>query len=484
MRRAFSTSLVAFCFCLATGTFLGCSNNNTNNGIDQGIGDLAGDASANQDGSNCLFTGKTCSTSSQCCSGSCDPTMHVCMLAQCGMGGAPCGTAADCCGTACVGGTCSTNMKCVSDNQACTSSGECCSTICGSNGMCTPLNTQCKTTGNACSNGTECCNQTCTNGQCAPTTSVSYCTQVGDLCTKNADCCTDVCTIASGAAAGTCAQLPSASCTLDGELCSGCGVCCSHFCGPFNNGPAICQPASGCRVQGDLCTQDSDCCGGDPNAMLPGSGLIKCVKDPMYPQIGTCGTPMASNCPPNDPSCSNSCDPEGNVCHMTTTPVCQGGTTNVRNDCCACISGKECCKPDAVGIPRCNALTTCVMPGGTCAFSGDCCNGLPCVPDQSGTLRCGAGCMMTGNTCTTNADCCNGLQCVTPPGSLQGTCGGVIPPPVDGGAPDGPAPICLSYGQACTAGGTPCCNSIQCSNMQGTACTASDASCACFQVIP
>jgi hypothetical protein len=427
----------------------------------------------------CQGAGAACTDGTQCCSGLCDPNAHACTEMNCGQAGATCTTAADCCGLACTNKAC--GGKCTSDNQPCTANGDCCSTICGTNGMCTPLNTTCKTAGNNCSNGSECCSSVCNAaGQCAVPSAVSYCVQVGDLCKHNEDCCTGVCTLASGQTVGTCSAI-STSCQVDGTLCNGCGACCSRFCGPFApGGPAICQPASGCHVQGDLCHQDSDCCGGDPKSGLPGAGLIKCNPDPTYGGvIGTCGNPMASNCPPNTPTCKNSCDPEGNVCHQTNTVVCQGGTTNVRNDCCACVSGKDCCQPDKTGIPRCNALTACVMPGGSCSFSGECCNGLPCVPDSTGALHCGAMCHMSGQTCTTNADCCTGLVCTVPPGSLSGTCG----TPTQGGSTDMATSMCAQYGQTCSTT-IPCCNSVPCTATGGGACTASSPSCSCFSPIP
>jgi hypothetical protein len=88
--------------------------------------------------------------------------------------------------------------------------------------------------------------------------------------------------------------------------------------------------------------------------------------------------------------------------------------------------------------------------------------------------------------CTANADCCAGLPCVALPGSIQGTCTAVTPPPGTTGGGDagtassdaGPtdaattsAPdsgyandggyACALYGQSCAA--LPCC--------AGTACT-------------
>jgi len=415
----------------------------------------------------------------------------------CGQTGASCQTAADCCGLSCLAGLCGT-AACLSDGTTCTSGGQCCSTQCGAGGTCSALNPSCKTAGNACLNDAECCNRTCdAKHQCASPGAVSYCAQTGDICRGDGECCTGVCAKAAGALAGTCASI-STSCQIDGTVCNGCGSCCSHFCGPFGaGGPNICQPASGCHVQGDLCRKDSDCCGGDVSSGLPGAGLIKCEPDPVYgARIGTCGNPSANNCPSGSTTCKNACSPEGNVCHYKQTLVCGGDLTNVRNVCCDCISGKECCQPDATGIPRCNALAACVPSGGNCAFSGECCNQQPCLPDPvTGKLTCGSTCSPAGGACTTNGDCCTGMVCQATPGTLVGACTIPVPPPTpdagvsvtpDAGASVGPdagpsvdvPPICAYFGQGCSVA-VPCCGST-CSNTDGLACTATDVNCICF----
>jgi hypothetical protein len=187
---------------------------------------------------------------------------------------------------------------------------------------------------------------------------------------------------------------------------------------------------------------------------------------------------MASNCPSGVQTCKNSCDPEGNVCHYKNTIACQGGTTNVRNDCCGCISGKDCCVPDSDGIPRCNTLSQCVPANGACSYAGDCCSG-PCVPDATGALHCAAACVAAGAECTTNADCCTGLACFVPPGALAGTCGNPSGGSGgnDGGASD--APVCATYGQACTTDAS-CCNGVQCtSSVDFTACNGRTG-CTCY----
>lgn len=523
--RRLGLVVLAASFVMAVGAVPGCDCSNGSmssfdfsSGGDLSVGDLAGVDAAVGDaavgdggggdggGASCGGAGVSCAHDAECCSNLCDPSSHVCVLTRCGQVGAACASAKDCCGLACVGSQCASAM-CISDGQPCTSGASCCSTICGVNGTCTPLNTMCSTAGNECAMDGDCCSGSClgvagidggTIRQCAAPSQVSYCTQVGDICSLDADCCTGVCNLV-GASVGVCAAI-STSCSVDGTTCNGCGTCCSHFCGPFGSaGSSICQPASGCHVQGDTCRTSGDCCGGDAASGLPGAGLVACTPDPTYPtKIGTCSKPNKTNCPPGTPGCNNTCDPAGDVCHLNPTPVCAGGTTNVRDDCCACISTKSCCQPDKVGIPRCNLVGACVPAGGNCSFNGDCCNGLPCVPDATGALHCGSMCVPQGGFCTTNADCCIGLNCIVPPGSIQGACDNLTPPPdmgppvdlashdlagADLKAPPDLAQVCAQYGQACSTT-QKCCDAVQCTNTSFQPCGPTDTNCSCFSPIP
>jgi hypothetical protein len=175
-------------------------------------------------------------------------------------------------------------------------------------------------------------------------------------------------------------------------------------------------------VNGDLCRKNSDCCGADGTG-LPGEGNVTCEIE-QGKQVGICRNPL-------------SCDPQGDVCHYKDY-VC--GSSSARNNCCAGVGNSGVCQLDALGVPRCNGLgTTCRFAGETCASAADCCDGVPCVPDSSGTLRClehpdgGTSCVPQGGGCTINADCCVGSACVTPIGSTQGTCSVPPPPPGTGG---------------------------------------------------
>ena len=313
----------------------GCNHNT-------GVGDMLGtDTDGGEDmtavvpvDGGCFTGGNACSVNTECCSGVCDPAMHICTVAACAANGSTCVNPTDCCGLNCAGGTCS-SMACVSDNQPCTAGGNsCCSQQCD-NGTCKPLNATCSTAGNACTTDANCCSGKCnpTSMTCEAPSTVSYCTQPGDICFHNAECCTGVCTIASGATAGTCATITT-PCRVDGLTCDGCGGCCSSYCAPFGTGTTkICQPASGCHVLGDLCTKNTDCCGGDEPNGLPGSGLVICVPDPAHPSIGTCSMANPNNCVNKEPTCKNTCQPEGDVCHYLGNGGCS--SNSFPNNCCS-----------------------------------------------------------------------------------------------------------------------------------------------------
>jgi hypothetical protein len=292
---------------------------------------------------------------------------------------------------------------------------------------------------------------------------------------------------------------------VDGTVCSSCGTCCSRLCAPYGpTGIDICQPAEGCRIDGDLCRQDSDCCGAAGTG-LPGDGNVTCQKSSPDAPVGICRNPM-------------SCNPEGDVCHYMNYSGC--GTSSARNDCCAAPGNSGVCQLDALGVPRCYGFGDSCRDGGeTCAFSGDCCGGVPCIPDQTGQLRCltisddggvtgdggpidaGPACSPPGGKCTIAADCCPGSPCTMLPGSVQGTC--ESPPVNDGGgsgdggsagdggsggdggnsSDGGSGGACSLFGQACSAT-QPCCNYIPC-NVTGTSpptpCPSSQTSgCTCF----
>lgn len=411
-----------------------------------------------------------CASSAECCTANCANSVCAAPVAgDCGVPDTACTAGTDCCTGSCIGGKCSSKL-CVSDNQPCGKNEDCCGGTCSPDGngggICKPLNTTCKTTGNSCKTGTDCCSKLCNNGLCAK---VAFCTQVGDACGANADCCGGNCVKQAGATLGVCGGAVSApgatQCSPKGSVCGtstttppDCGgTCCSRVCAPTGAAPGfmICQPPSGCSPTGELCRADSDCCGwsGSPQ---PLNGPVSCSKSSPTQEFGRCDNGTAcrepgSICKPSNESCSA----ENNCCEPNNAPKDVNCNKNP----------EDCCRKDALGIPRClMTYTTCAAPvpaGTTCATSADCC-GSPCVNN-----KCGGTCVQAPGECTTHADCCSGLSCIIPTGATKGTCGTNTPTPTtDAGTPTTdsgtPSPTCSLYGQTCAVDGD-CCDGVPCS---------------------
>ena len=395
-------------------------------------GGAPSDASLSTDGfgggdSGCVTLGSACTTSGECCFGTC--LNGSCAYPPCGQTGQGCTTGGQCCSQTCTGGACASISTCGTLGLNCTTSSQCCSGNCASNGTCQPS---------------------------------SFCSQTGDICAAGSECCSGTCTIPSGQSVGTCASAtPGGNCTaVDGQLCmavssldGGCGGnCCSRACGPWGpTGINICQPATGCHVENDTCTSDSECCGSQAliDAGLPTSGkAVTCVN-------GYCTKHMG-------------CTPNGDVCKLPAT------SCNANQDCCSGLgNSKSPCKQDNVGVPRC-ANVDCGDGGTACATSADCCNGLPCVPNpvDGGDLFVCANtlCVPSCAGCTTSADCCPGFSCIS---GICDPCGGSNPDgggPGDGGTvgdagklPDGGT--CSLFGQLCDKdAGVACCAGLSCSS--------------------
>ncbi|HET6984625.1 MAG TPA: hypothetical protein VFI53_20945 [Myxococcaceae bacterium] len=173
--------------------------------------------------------------------------------------------------------------------------------------------------------------------------------------------------------------------------------------------------------------------------------------------------------------CDNgqSCNPTGNICGAPVLP--DGGHINASQNCCNDFSaGKDVCKLDSSGIPRCFGGASaqcptgytgqpgcCIAAGNECQFKDQCCGGSPCVPGQDGKLRCAtaSSCKTAGTTCDPQAnDCCSGTTCgrtdtgyacQTPPA------GGTDAGTPDAGTPD--AGVCNANGATCSTN-TDCCS--------------------------
>jgi hypothetical protein len=499
MKRLFGLSFTLIVGLAATHIFAGCGSEDdtiTPGTDDASTSDGGGggqadafidtilDGASRADAPECKPAGQECASSTDCCSANCDTTTKKCVTplptSTCKLAGAACGNSTECCSTSCIGGTCA-SKQCVADNGACAQGAECCGGTCAPNGTgggaCKPLSTTCKTAGNPCGAAGDCCSKLCNNGVCS--SDVGFCTQKTELCANNADCCGGNCVKASGAALGTCGDSVTApgtgNCEVKGTVCAttgqtvpNCGgSCCTKICATSGaaSGFLVCQPAGGCAPTGEICRADSDCCGwsGSPayTNYPPGSNTntVTCAKSSPGQEFGRCDLGNVCSqagviCKPNDQACS-----AANVCCR---PNGEGVTANYCNS-----TPENCCKKDALGIPRCllNKIDCASPPaaGSSCVTSADCC-GNPCINNS-----CLATCVQVNQTCTSHADCCAGVQCVIATGAKAGLCGGTLSTdgttvnPTTGGGP-GPAPTsCSLYGQTCTQT-SECCDGVPCTS--------------------
>ncbi|MDB4942083.1 MAG: hypothetical protein JWP97_1617 [Labilithrix sp.] len=471
----------------AAGIVAGCGSDSDPEapGAPDGASAEAGDASADgfvdaitNDGSidaaECKIVGQACTSAVDCCSAACGTdggTAGVCEppSGNCHLPGDTCASGTECCTGSCVSGACS-SKQCVPDKPTagtCFKDADCCSGICKPDGtgagLCASVNpgSACRTTGNPCGTSSECCSNLCSGGLCSD--AVSFCTQKGDICAADSECCTGNCLKAAGAGTGTCGDATgggASNCSPSGTVCqagssttagSQCEVsCCSRSCGPYGglSGFKVCQPPSGCRPTGEVCRIDADCCGA-PGSPEPTGGMANHCSKAAGAEFGRCDN-------------GNGCREPGSICKVGGSDSC-----SAENNCCETLnqpSGNcnnnpaNCCRQDALGIPRCLVayVGDCSTPppaGSTCATSADCC-GNPCI----GNKCAGATCVPKGSECTSSADCCPGVSCSFPSGGGKGTCGGTTTT-ADAGTPGN----CALYGQTCGETAD-CCNGVPCTS--------------------
>jgi len=404
----------------------------------------------------CVQPGAACASGRPCCSGICDGT--VCTDPTfCQANGESCSTDTDCCLNNCVNGTCSDKL-CTDVGHSCTSGNDCCTGTC-TGGTCASLpGGSCKVTGQSCATGPECCSTNCQSGFCAK---AYYCQPVGDVCRSNDECCGHACTANNDGGVGRCASVSGGGgggCDQAGEPCSSGGsTCCSRICIDPGSGVTVCQAAEGCRLTGTWCTDDQSCCGGGTNP----NGSVHCG--------GDAGPGRCDN--------GQSCNPTGNICGARVLP--DGGHINASENCCNDFSvGKDVCKLDSSGIPRCFGGASarcptgytgqpgcCIAAGQECQFKDQCCGGAPCVPGSNGKLVCTvASCTPVGATCSpSSSTCCSGTECrATESGAFA--CQNIPVQVGDAGTPDGGSPdagssdagVCKANGTTCTRGNECC----------------------------
>jgi len=405
-----------------------------------GGGGPPSDGGTDGGGPSCVAEGAACVSGRPCCTGSCDGT--VCSSTPfCKVNGDSCSNGTECCLNNCNNGTCSDKV-CSDVGTPCSAPGDCCTGTCTA-GQCASLpGGSCKVLGQACANGSDCCSTNCQGGACAK---AYYCQATSDICRANDECCGHVCSANNDGGVGRCIAVTGGGgggCIQEGNPCSDGSNCCSRICFDPGSGATVCLPAEGCRLTGTWCPDTQSCCGGGTNP----NGSVTC----------------------NDGRCDhgNACNPVGNICGANVLP--DGGHINAPQDCCDNAPtgpGKDVCKLDSSGIPRCfgggsaqcptgytGDAGCCIAAGQQCQFKDQCCGGAPCVPGADGGLVCTVNsCTSVGSTCTTTSECCAGTECRAT-SEVNKACQPIVKP--DAGAPD--AGLCQSNGTACTSAGQCC----------------------------
>lgn len=252
----------------------------------------------------CNAKGTTCSSSAQCCTGSCKITVGNTGVCSGRPPGSACTSAAQCdtnedCernGVPVTGGnpgvccnpSASASLDCTTDSDCCTGV---CSEVSDDVFKCT-----CAPAGVHCARDNDCCSgNSCVNGTC---TAVCKGENVG--CSNNTECCNGVCCAATNGPP-TCKSV--CSCNPVGFMCLGNEDCCkgTQCCSNFAGGP-VCKTACLCGGENVACASNSDCCVG--SVCCAAKGFV-------------CTTDCSSTCKPANAACT----------HGSGTAECCAGTT-------------------------------------------------------------------------------------------------------------------------------------------------------------
>lgn len=267
--------------------------------------------------------------------------------------------------------------SCLNDNESCSSGTDCCSGTCseGVSQVCLPIR-PCLGGGESCESPADCCSWVCSNGTC-PTH--PGCALVGESCFSNTDCCSGACTN-GGDGTLTCQALDG--CRPDGEICSSAECCSGLGDCIFDStlGNNRCAPAPGCRPTGELCNtsqSDAPCCNSMSGVNSPDAGcgetsvgVLRCMANPPSPCLQD-GSP----CQIQEDCCSRHCLPNPNGL------VIAGSTFHCAHSCAhvgaSCGASDDCCDNMICVNNVCQRSgKACKQLGVSCAAPAECCSSL------------------------------------------------------------------------------------------------------------
>ena len=347
----------------------------------------------------------------ECCSGMCDPTMHICTVAACAATGSTCVNPTDCCSLNCARRHLQRRWQCVSDNQPCTAGGDACCSHAVRERLVQAAQHHLQDRRQRLQRQRRVLQRQVHRRQtCAAPSTVSYCTQPGDICFHDTECCTGVCTIAAGATAGTCAAITT-PCRVDGLTCDGCSGCCSSYCAPFGTGTQQDLPAGVGLPRARRSVHQGHRLLRRRRAERParlGPGQVRARSGASVDRHllawrtrTTARTTSRRARTPASPRATSATSSATAAARRTRSPTTAAARPATRA---SASSTSSACR-------AATASRACVMPGGACASSADCCNGLPCVPDGSGHL------------CAARRAACRRAACAPrPPTAAAATC--------------------------------------------------------------
>lgn len=343
-------------------------------------------------GRGTLIEGSSCTSTSQCCMGSCDTTSHLCCQDE----GAPCYNNSDCCNDNYQVATCQSDGTCwVPVGENCSTNAQCSSGNCN-HGFCDS-----NAAGGSCRYNGDCTGGVCQSGVCK-IASGSY----AEECSANTDCALTK----SGAMVDCdpwdhmCCNYAPGSCSQSSDCCPG-SYCDNGTCA-YADWHGWCGSNSQCTS--NLCNSSSVCYCENVGTTLGGNWWWQCCSGNTQYSGGvwSCANPntLGQTCSgPGGVTCNGyqECDSSDGKCHLTA----------LGSDYEPCTVSTQCQqKPNALTCTSTGygGSLCCNETNGGCAADSDCCQGWSCSVNNV-CLK------VPGASCTYSNDClfgyCNGVTC-------------------------------------------------------------------------